>query len=79
MEKSLIIKLALGETPTEKEIIDELYEICDRVHSGCNNDCPVFELNGGKVVEPREGDFDGCHGFKNGRKMLNFIREKSRK
>lgn len=45
MENSLIVKLALGHPVSDKEIANELYEICEREHSGCNNDCPVYAFN----------------------------------
>lgn len=77
MEESMLLKLIKGEPISDNEIGEELYDICDRVHSGCNSDCPVFRLNGNKVLreELSYTKHDaGCDCFKNGREMLRFIR-----
>jgi len=101
MEEELIVKLALGQKVTDKQIVcaelsnneipfklgkgekisdsdiaNELYEICDREHAGCNNACPVFRLNGSEVVKPKKGYPYGCACFKSGSEMLKFIRKK---
>ncbi len=55
----------------KKEIQTELYEICDRVHSSCYNDCPVYDINGGPLDPTGE---DGCTCFKDGKAMYDFIR-----
>ena len=71
----LIVKVARGDKVEDSELISALYEICDDVHSTCDETCPVYALNGGPVnphkpfVENR-----GCDCFKNGPRMLNFIR-----
>lgn len=73
----LIVKLVKGESVNDADLTDHLYEICDREHSGCNNNCPVYELNGGKVPDSAN-DFEvnrGCDCFKNGSAMLDFIRK----
>lgn len=72
-----IEKIAIGKQPTEQEIASELYEICEREHSSCNDACPVFRLNGHKVLNNSPKPFHenrGCDCFKNGTAMLNFIR-----
>jgi hypothetical protein len=77
----LIIKLAKGEPVTDADIEYGLYEICDRVHSSCDYECPVYDLNGGKTVNgdrPFEEN-RGCDCFKSGKAMLAFIREKTAK
>lgn len=76
---SLALKLAKGEKITDSDLENELYDICDRVHSSCDYDCPVYELNGGEAPDTAN-DFDsnrGCDCFKSGKKMLSFIRNKS--
>lgn len=47
----LIIDLALGNPISEQMIKDELFEICDREHSSCNPDCPVYFLNGNRYCD----------------------------
>ena len=79
--EDLIIKLAKGEKITDKEIEDGLYEICDNVHSSCNDSCPVYQLNGSQVPDTAK-DFKknrGCDCFKSGSAMLSFIRNKTKK
>lgn len=75
----LILKLAKGETITDADLEYELYEICDRVHSSCNSECPVYQVNGNKVPDTAN-DFKvnrGCDCFKSGKNMLSFIRSKN--
>ncbi len=74
----LILKLTKGESITDADLRNELYEICDRVHSSCNSDCPVYKINGNKVPDTTF-DFKvnrGCDCFKSGKNMLEFIRNK---
>lgn len=74
--ESLVVSLAKGREVTEDMIAYELYEICDREHSSCNSECPVFSLNGNKIPDTVK-DFEvnrGCDCFKDGKKMLEFIR-----
>ena len=72
----LIEKLVLGIEPSKGEIQHELYEICDRVHSGCNGECPVYRLNGSSTVNPNKpfAENRGCDCFKSGREMYIFIK-----
>jgi hypothetical protein len=75
----LILKLTKGETITDADLEYELYEICDRVHSSCDSECPVYQLNGNKVPDT-VNDFKinrGCDCFKSGKNMLAFIRSKN--
>lgn len=74
----LILKLAKGEKITDEDIEYELYQICDRVHSSCDYECPVYLLNGEQVPDTAH-NFNvnrGCDCFKSGKKMLAFIRTK---
>jgi hypothetical protein len=68
---SLIKKLVRGVNPTEKEIQEMLYEICDSVHASCDVTCPVYEINHGPV-NPESNC--GCACFKDGKAMYDFIR-----
>ena len=73
----IILKLAKGEKITDADLESELYEICDRVHSGCDSECPVYAVNGNKVPDTAK-DFKvnrGCDCFKSGKNMLDFIRK----
>ena len=73
---SLVEKLARGEVPTDRDLAGELYEICDREHSSCNADCPVYRINGGPVNPDKPFEENrGCDCFKAGYAMLRFIRE----
>lgn len=74
--EDLIVTLAKGKQVTEEQIKDELYEICDRVHSSCDSECPVYRLNNYEVPDTAK-DFNvnrGCDCFKSGGNMLDFIR-----
>lgn len=75
MDNTIILKLVRGEEITPKDITNELYEICDREHAGCNWNCPVYEANNG--TPPRETEegklWWGCDCFKNGKAMMEFI------
>lgn len=74
MEDSLILKLALGIEISDNDIRSELQEICEREHSSCNSDCPVYFINGNTVPNHIKDNRDGCDCFKDGHKMLEFIR-----
>jgi queuine/archaeosine tRNA-ribosyltransferase len=74
--EDLIVLLAKGKQITDEHIKSELYEICDRVHSSCDSECPVYRLNGNKIPDT-VNDFKvnrGCDCFKSGANMLEFIR-----
>ena len=66
----LLKKLIQGKVVSEQDIKDALYEICDDEHASCSSNCLVYEANGGEPVGSND-----CRCFKNGRKMLNFLRE----
>ena len=70
----LIKKLIKGEKILSADIGNELYEICCRVYSGCDNSCPVFEASGGEIVKRGE-----CSCFKDGAKMLRFLDDKMKR
>ena len=71
----LIQNLIKKESITRKDIENELYEICDRVHGLCDSNCPVYKLNN-YTVPDTANDFEknrGCDCFKNGKAMYDFI------
>jgi len=70
---SLIKKLVRGVKPTEQEIQEMLYEICDNVHASCDDTCPVYEINRHEPLNPCRENL-GCACFKNGKAMYDFIR-----
>lgn len=67
----IIMKLVRKEKIEDKDISNALYEICDSVHSSCSSECPVFEKNGSV---PWNKDLTNCIFYKNGNKMLKFLR-----
>lgn len=70
MNESLIHKLIFGLPIDDTDICKELYEICDIVHSGCTNECPVYAVH--NMVPSKNGK--GCDCFKCGKAMLDYIR-----
>lgn len=73
----LIEQLVRDGKVSKKEIQNELYEICDRVHSSCTEECPVYRLNGG-AAPGQNKPFEinrGCDTFKNGKAMYDFIKK----
>lgn len=73
---SVIVPLVMGKMPTEEGLRNALYEICDEVHSSCNDTCPVFEFNGRKMpVNPEHPD-QGCPYHKDATLMLDFLKTK---
>jgi hypothetical protein len=77
MEDILVEKLALGTRISDDEIASALYEICNTVYPKCGIDCPVFRINGNRVVFGHEGYLEhGCECFRFGSKMLSFMRSK---
>lgn len=60
----------------DRDIADALYQICEDIHSSCDDNCPVYELNHGCVGEDKpRSENSGCDCFKNGKAMLKFLRE----
>lgn len=73
--ETLIEKLVARQPVTDKDIADELSDICYREHSTCNSTCPVYAKNGGAVGADKPFDVNrGCDCFKSGRRMLAFLR-----
>ncbi len=77
-----LLEAAIAQNPiTNKMIENELYEICDRVHSSCGYDCPVYAKFGGIPLLPFNGIIDNlhydtdCKCFKDGKKMLKLLRK----
>ena len=67
----LLKKLIVKEKVTDRNIADVLYEICEREHSSCSEECPVFEEYG-EIPWNKTGE--NCKCFKDGKKMLEFLR-----
>ena len=65
-------KAIFKEEITDEDLANELYDVCDRVHSSCNNDCPIYDMHW--KVPVKEWDWN-CEYFKSGTKMLRAIRE----
>lgn len=61
-------------SPSKLQPLEEqLYEICEREHSACNSNCPVFRANGDQI--PKMGNECSC--FKSGRAMRLFLEKHS--
>jgi hypothetical protein len=65
---SLIVKLVKGEKISQTDLENELHEICDREHSSCNDDCPVY------ILFRKIPNGIRCPYFKNGHAMLEAIK-----
>jgi hypothetical protein len=71
---SLLKKLIAKTAISKKDIEEALCNICDRVHATCDDECPVYALNGSKVPECSDKvHYGGCLTFKDGKAMLKFI------
>jgi hypothetical protein len=72
-----LMKLALGVVLTDQDIEDELFKICNRIHSSCDRQCPVYALNNGHPLGFEKDWLSncGCDCFKNGKAMLAFMRK----
>ncbi len=71
---TLLKKTINKEEIIDKDIEDELFEVCDREHASCNNECPVYE----KFCPDKSQSWE-CPYFKNGKKMLEALRRKDDK
>jgi len=69
--KNIIKKAILRQPITLQDIAEELYEICDRVHASCDDECPIYEANNHKI--PWNKDLSNCICFKDGKKMLKYL------
>lgn len=59
--------------PITEAMVEEYFaEICEQEHSSCNNTCPVHDQ---RDCIPWTKDLSNCRCFKNGKKMLAYIRE----
>jgi len=72
---TILLKLINKSVITEKDIKDALYEMCDNNHGSCNSECLVYTLNNDEIPYTSENG-SGCDCFKDGQKMLDFIKGK---
>jgi hypothetical protein len=78
MKNEKVLEYLVKGSFIEETIEDKLYYICDETHAQCNNNCPVYRVNGSEVPDTAK-DFEvnrGCDCFKDGKAMFNFIAEK---
>jgi hypothetical protein len=78
MNEEVLNKMIRGEPVTDADIAEILTDICDREHSSCNDECPVYKANGHAALgsdKPFKSN-RGCDCFKNGAAMLRFLRQK---
>lgn len=74
MASEILMKLIRREPVTDDDLADQLFDVCDRVHASCNNDCPVYEKFGGTPKNTEHGKEYGCDAFKRGYYMLGVLR-----
>jgi len=74
MTNKIIEKLIRKEVITDEDLEDMLYEICDREHSSCNNDWPIYK----KVLTKKVKEDRSCPFHRKGRMMLEALREHNR-
>ena len=75
---SLLEKIVKNERFNNVDIANALLEICEKEHSSCSYECPVYEKNEGHSLGD-EKPFEenrGCDYFKNGFAMLKFLRSR---
>lgn len=72
---SILLDAILGKPIKQKDIVEELYKMCDREYACCNSECLVYKLNGNKIPNFEKGEYS-CDCFKSPNKMLKFIRNK---
>lgn len=72
----LLAKAIAKEEIKDGDIEYALFEICEREHSSCNDECPVYEKNRGCFLASGRPfkENRGCDCFKNGPAMLKFLR-----
>jgi len=69
----LIQKIALSENKELAQAVHaDLFDICDREHSSCNNECPIYDKYEGIPRGDSEGE---CPCFKNGILMFRMLLE----
>lgn len=68
--------LNVGDTLNQIESEEILLHICQSIHPDCDIYCPVFEINDNKIPLNKKGKGNKCKCFKDGNKMLNFIKHK---
>lgn len=71
VQNQIIRNLALHRRVDIRDIHEAMYEICNRVHSDCDDECPVYEACGDRT--PMENG--NCKVFKDGVAMTNLLRE----
>ena len=72
MNLDILIKLSLGAPITRQDLESAYADLCDRLHSGDCESCPVYKALDGKI-NPDGSHRSGCLAFKDGGKMLDEI------
>jgi len=70
---NVLEKLIYKQEVTDADVRVDLGNICDDVHHECSSLCPVYAANGNDQVDKHASEY-GCVCFKNGEKMLHFLR-----
>lgn len=56
----------------DKDAVELLHDICEREHSSCNCECPIYD----EVLTREQKKDSSCPYFRNGTKMLKALRQK---
>jgi hypothetical protein len=76
----LLMKLVEGTPVGDPDLVKALFKLCADVHGMDCDSCPVYENNHGKVKSDNPYAKDGgCACFKDGQKMLDFLRDTDKK
>ena len=55
---------------SDQDAVNMLYDICNREHASCNNDCPIYD----QVLTLKQREKKTCPYFNNGNAMLQGLR-----
>lgn len=69
--ETVLRKLIRGESVSDEDLEEALYEMCDNEHASCNEYCLIYS----EVLNPERDKSVGCPYFKDGKKMLEALRK----
>jgi len=58
----------------KRQTIIRLQELCEQNHDMCNEECPVYAVNGEVPLDPEHPD--NCLCFKSGVKMYHYLKSR---
>lgn len=68
-------EIPIGTPVTVNEQKRIAYEVCDEVHSHCDENCPVYATNNNSAPDETNSGY-GCDCFKDGTAMIEFVRSR---